>query len=145
MLPQNLRNLNFGLGEFPQSFDQVEVRGVRRQEQQLYAQPFGFLFHLSAVLVAGVVEHQRNRPDCPGGEFDEQLHHRVGRDTRGVADPDQRSGHRIPSAQDVVPLPARCPADKHPHHTPQATQERPTDEMRCVHEVDIADTGFGFG
>jgi hypothetical protein len=49
------------LDEFPDSFDQVQVGGVRRQLHQVDAQLFGQTPHQIALLVASVVQHQGDR------------------------------------------------------------------------------------
>src|SRR5512135_3622338 len=47
------------LDELPQPLDQVQVRRVRRQEQQLDPKLLGQLLHHGAALIAGVVQDQR--------------------------------------------------------------------------------------
>src|ERR1700722_13969731 len=51
----------FLLDELPQAFDQIEIGGVRRQVQQLDTQLGRQVAHQRALLVARVVQHQRNR------------------------------------------------------------------------------------
>ena len=56
----------FFLDELPHPLDQVQVRRIRRQEQQMDFQGSGQLLDQGAFLVAGIVQHQRDRTPHTG-------------------------------------------------------------------------------
>ena len=63
--------------EFPQSFDQVEIRRIRRQELEFDIECRRQIYYQSTVLIAGVVQHQRDRSlqsECC--DFMQQFAHR---------------------------------------------------------------------
>jgi hypothetical protein len=128
--------------ELPQSFNQIQVRGIRRQEQQLDVERRRQARHQYAALIAGVVEDQRDGfCQSQRGDLAQQVAHRFRRHRPGRRDADQFVGHGIPGSQDAVPLTARRTADEQPRRAPQAAQERSLHEVGGVNEEDVAMTG----
>ena len=125
--------------ELPQPFDQVQVRRVRRQIQQGDSQLRRQRLNHGIALIAGIVQHQRDRPGEPRrGDLPEELAHRLGVDDRGVGHADQFVGHRVPRPQHVEPLTTRSGAHKDSGERPQATQEGPEHEMGRIDEEHMA-------
>ena len=107
----------------PQAFNQVEVGRVRGEEQQRDIQLSGQCLDRGVVLIAGVVQHQRDRcGQTQRGNLLQQFAHRLGVDDRGVGHGDQLARHRIPRPQHIEPLTTRSRTHEDPREGPQATQ-----------------------
>ena len=133
-------------GEVPQAFDQVQVGRVRGQEQQRDTQLTGQCLDRGVVLIAGVVQHQRDRSgQTQRGNLPQQFAHRLGVDDRGVSHGDQVSRHRIPRPQDIEPLTSRSRTHEDPRERIQVTQEGPEHEMGRVYEEHVTFTVLGCG
>jgi hypothetical protein len=93
--------------EPPQPLDQVQVGRVARQVQHLDPQGIGQALHPGTLLVASVVQHQRDRQPGPRrGYGPQQGTHGLGIDVVQVGHPDQPVGDGVESPQHVVTLAA---------------------------------------
>ena len=80
----------FLLDELPQPFDQIQVRGIRRQEQPLEAPRGGEFDAGGAVLITCVVQNDGDRPvPIQGGDLRQQFLKRLLIDDGRVADRNQ--------------------------------------------------------
>lgn len=121
--------------EPPEPFDEVQVRRVARQEQQLDPQRLGQPLHQLTPLVAGVVQYQRDRhPQPPAGQRPQQGADRLRVDVAVVGHPEDLVRHRVEGPQHVVALPTRRGADELPGQAPQEAQERGEHEVGGVDE-----------
>ena len=97
------------LHEFPEAFDEVEVRRVGRQELQLYLQLLCAMPDHIATLVARIVQKDRDRfftVKC--AQFQKHLANALGVDVGVVADGMNLQADGIQCAQNIPsPPPAR--------------------------------------
>ena len=132
--------------ELPKALDQVEIRRVRWQKQQLNPELLGQTLHHPAMLIAGIVQHQRHgKPQRLGGDLPQQFARGFRVDHGRVRDRHQRVGHGIPGPQHVVALAPRRSFDKQPHLRPEVTQERPQNKVGRVDEEHVPLAGSCFG
>ena len=130
-------------GEAPESFDQIQVGGVRRQEQEPDAQLDGQPLDHLVSLVARVVQHQSDGAGRRfGGDLAKQLAQGVGVHHGGVADGDQLSRDGVPGSQNVEALAAGRGANEDPGGAPKAAEEGAEDEVSRVNEEDVAVSGL---
>ena len=128
------RSIRFRLGEY------------EGRKQQRDTQLTGQCLDRGVVLIAGVVQHQRDRSgQTQRGNLPQQFAHRLGVDDRGVSHGDQVARHRIPRPQDIEPLTSRSRTHEDPRERPQVTQEGPEHEMGRVDEEHVTFTGLGGG
>lgn len=129
--------------EFPQTFDQVEVRRIRRKENNLNAQRLRFRFHQFATLVSGVVHDHlhRNasiRMSLP--DFTQQLANRVRIDISFVDHCQQFLAQRIDCSQHIQPTSARRRLHKHPFFRPHRSHDSAHDKVGCIGEINNTQT-----
>lgn len=132
--------------ELPEAFDQVQVWGVRRQEQELDVERGCEGLHHSAVLIASVVENQGDWSlQSQRGDLAQQVAHRVRRHGPGGGDADQFVGHGVPGSQHAVALATGRTANEQPTQAPEATQERALHKVRGIDKEEVPLTGAGCG
>jgi hypothetical protein len=126
------------LGELPDPFDEVQVRRVRGQVDQVDAGARGDAPHDGGVLVAGVVPDDADRPLGVGlAEFQQQAGdgNLIDGAVGGFAD--ERAGDGIQGAQDAVALPASAGGDDPTHVAPEVAEEGTADEVGGIDEEDF--------
>lgn len=90
-------------------------------------------------LVAGVVQHDRDRPDQSlSGDVAEQFAHRFRVDHRGVGHREKLPGDSVPRSQNVETLATGCGPDEDAGERPQAAEEGAEDEVGGVDEEDVS-------
>lgn len=124
--------------ELPQSFDQVEMRRIRRKENKFDAQGLRFRLHQLATLVTGVVHYdlQRNAPvrmSLP--DFSQQFTNRIRVDVILVHDHQKFLIQRIDRPQDVQPTSTGRRLNEHPFFRPHRTHHTTHDKMSRVGEI----------
>lgn len=133
------------LDKLPQPLNEVEVGRITRQEQQLDVPRLGVVDDPPAMLVRGVVEHQRDgtQGTVQGPEFVQQLANRLGVDERPVGQADQLACHGVEGTEYIEPLAPGGGLEKHAGETPHQAQEGAKDKVSRVEEVDITEAGSG--
>lgn len=97
-----------------------------------------------AVLVTGVVQHQREEARQPQvRDLVQELAHRVRRDRARRRDADELIRHGVPGAPHAVPLATGGAANKQPTRTPQTAQERSPHEVCRIDKQHMALFGSG--
>lgn len=131
------------LDELPESFDQIEIRRVTRQEQEVDAQRPGQRGHQMAMLVAGIIQHQRRGTMHRGGNLPQQVAHRFGVDGSAGRYRDELMGDGVEGAQHTESLPAAAGGHVQPHQAPQVAEKASINEMRGIDEEDRPRAPFG--
>ena len=133
------------IDKLPQPLNEVEVGRVTRQEQQLDVPCLGVVDDPPAMLVRGVVEHQRDGTHraVQGPEFVQQLADRLSVDERPVGQADQLARHGVEGAEYIEPLASGGGLEKHAGETPYQAQEGAKDKVSRVEEVDLTEAGSG--
>lgn len=132
-----LRIQDLLLGELPQALNEVQVRGIRWQEEQLDAQGPGGRLDQFAMLISSVVQYHRDRSRFrQRGQFAEQLANALGVDVAGVADRYQLVGGSTEGSQDIETLPSGVAADEQAGEAPEPSEKGRLDEVGGIHEVD---------
>lgn len=103
------------LNELPESFNQIEIRRVTRQEQEVDTQRPGQRRHQTAVLVTGIVQHQRRGTMHRGGNLSQQGADRFGIDGFTGRYRDEFMGDGVEGAQHAQSLPAVSGGHEQPH------------------------------
>lgn len=123
------------LHEFPNPLNQVEVRRIRWQEQQLNVQRLRFLLHQRTTLIARIVHHHRNRSV---GIFLldrlQKLTYRQRIDIGNIDYSRQLLGNVIQGPQYIVPLTPRRRPQEESSKAPQIAQKSTKDKMAGVDE-----------
>ncbi len=121
--------------ELPEAFDQIQVRGIRRQGEQLDVERRREALHHRAVVIACVVENQSDWPRQPQrGDLTQQVTHGVRRHRPGCCDPNQFVRHGVPCSQHAVALAAGNASNHQATHAPLTAQERSLYEVGGVHK-----------
>jgi hypothetical protein len=131
------------LNELPESFNQIEIRRITRQEQEVDTQRPGQRRHQTAMLVAGIVQHQRRRTMHRGGNLPQQGAYRLGIDGSAGRYRDELMGDGVEGAQHTESLPAAAGGHVQSHQAPQVAEKTPIDEMRGIDEEDRPLAPFG--
>lgn len=126
---------DFLLDEFPQPFDQVEIGGIRGQEEQLNVKLLSSLQHEAAPLVAGIIQNDNNLAVIVANcRLLEQSTNGRGVHIGCLSDHDQFFAHSVDCPQHTETL-ASTPAFDIPHSKGvKVTEERKHDEMSGIHE-----------
>ena len=119
--------------QLPKPLNQVELRRIGRQKQQLDVQVGGDLLHQPAALIPGVVQYHRDRHgQAQRRQFVQHQADVLAVDIGVRGDGDQLMGRRVQGPQDAEPMPAaggRLPAAG---HAPNPAQEEAVDEVGGV-------------
>jgi hypothetical protein len=127
------------LHEPPHPLDQIQVRRVRGQIQQVNPQLLRQPRHQRALLVAGIVQNHRDRfPHAGLGDGPQQGTHGLGIDVTVVGHPKQAMTHGMQRPQHVVTLASGRRTHAPTPPTPDPTQEGGKHEVGRIHEVDLA-------
>lgn len=93
--------------EFPQAFNQIEIGGVGRQEEDFDQEGSSPLQHEPTVVIAGIIHHQGHRGgEAEGGDLFEQFAHTGGVDVAVVGHRDELMGDGMQGSQHVESLPS---------------------------------------
>ena len=131
--------------EFPQPFNQVEIRRVGRQKTELDLQAGrGGEYH-GAFLIAGIVQHQRDRhAEVEVSQLMQQLADTLGGDVGVIGHRNEFVRDRIQGAQDIEALASGRRLDEHPHQRPEKAQKGRQDEMGRIDKEDGVLPGLRF-
>ena len=121
--------------ELPDPFDQVQVRGVRRQVDQVDAGVGRDAPHDRGGLVAGVVQDHADRPVGVGvANLQEQSADGDSIDGAVGGFANERAGDGVQRSQNAVALPAGPGGDDPADEAPEVAEEGPADEVDGIDE-----------
>lgn len=107
------------LDELPQPFNQVQIRGIRRQVEQLDVEARRHRRHHRTFLVARVVQHQSNgHTQVQRRQLIQERAEALGVDVGVIGNRDEFMGDGVQGPQDVEALPPRWGLDEHAGEAP---------------------------
>jgi len=130
--------------ELPQSLDEIEIGGVRGEEQPLDVKFLGVRFDEFAAGITGIVQDDRDgQVQRQGRQLVEPLADAQGIDISGMGHRNDLFGHGIECAQDVEALATGGRPDPDPRKAPKHRHEGTEDKVRGVYKEDGALAGLG--
>ena len=108
-------------------------------------QGLGKLLDQSAMLIAGIVQHYRDRFSYMSGRyFSQQLTDRLRRDVAVIGHPDQSMTHGVKRPKHIVSLASRSTAYKQPRRAPQPAQKTAQHKVNGIHKIHSPLARLGF-
>ena len=125
--------------EFPEPFDQIQIRGVRWQELELDIECRCQILHQSTVLITSIIQYQSNRsPQSECCDFMQQFTHRRRGHGTSSCHADKLILRSVPCPENAVSHAPRSASNESATHAPQTPQKRSLDKMSRIHKEDVA-------